>query len=37
MNGDKLEMSGLNSFAATAFTMMSRARSTSIRMRRNNV
>jgi hypothetical protein len=23
MNGDKLEMSGLNSFAATAFTMMS--------------
>ena len=37
MNGDRLELSGLNSFAAMAFVKMSPDRSNSIRMRRNSV
>src|SRR4029079_7569790 len=36
-NGDRLELSGLNSFAAMEFVKTNRDRSASIRMRRNSV
>ena len=37
MNGDRLELSGLNSFAAMAFVTTYRVRSASIKIKRSNV